>query len=49
VYGYPADLAARIAIDTVRNAVLVPSMIKEVLFCCFSRNDLELYSSFLAV
>ena len=49
VYGYPADLAARIAIDTVRNAVLVPSMFKEVLFCCFSRNDLELYSSFLAV
>jgi O-acetyl-ADP-ribose deacetylase (regulator of RNase III) len=47
VYGYPVDLAARIAIDTVRDVIRESAGIKEVLFCCFSRNDLEVYISLL--
>lgn len=48
VYGYPPELAARVAIDTVRDALRKPSTIEEVLFCCFSRTALLVYETFLA-
>ncbi len=47
VYGYPIELAARIAVDTVRNELAKPATLEEVLFCCFSRRDLEVYESLL--
>jgi O-acetyl-ADP-ribose deacetylase (regulator of RNase III) len=47
VYGYPIDLAARVAIETVRDVVQKPSKIEEVLFCCFSPSDLAVYETFL--
>jgi O-acetyl-ADP-ribose deacetylase (regulator of RNase III) len=47
VYGYPIKPAAQIAVDTVGNAVQKPSTISEVLFCCFSPQDLEVYESLL--
>ena len=47
VYGYPIALAARVAVTTIRNAIGQPSKIEEVLFCCFSQKDLEVYESFL--
>ena len=47
VYGYPFDLAARVAIETVRDAVKKPSTMEEVIFCCFSPNDLAVYESLL--
>jgi O-acetyl-ADP-ribose deacetylase (regulator of RNase III) len=47
VYGYPITLAAGVAVKTIRNAIGQPSKIEEVLFCCFSQKDLEVYESLL--
>lgn len=47
VYGYPIDLAARIAVDTVCNVVQKSSKLEEVIFCCFSPSDLAVYDSIL--
>jgi O-acetyl-ADP-ribose deacetylase (regulator of RNase III) len=47
VYGYPIKLAAGVALKTIRNAIGQPSKIEEVLFCCFSQKDLEVYESLL--
>ena len=45
VYGYPVDLAAGVALDTVRGALATPSSIEEVIFCCFSLGDLAVYEA----
>jgi O-acetyl-ADP-ribose deacetylase (regulator of RNase III) len=47
VYGYPIDLAARVAVETVSEMVRKPSTIEEVIFCCFSPSDLAVYESLL--
>jgi O-acetyl-ADP-ribose deacetylase (regulator of RNase III) len=47
VYGYPIELAARVAVETVRDVVQKPSKIEEVIFCCFSPGDLAVYESLL--
>lgn len=47
VYGYPIDLAARVAVDTVSNIVQKSSKLEEVIFCCFSPSDLAVYESLL--
>ena len=47
VYGYPIKLAATVALETVCNAVQEPSKLEEVLFCCFSADDLTVYESIL--
>jgi O-acetyl-ADP-ribose deacetylase (regulator of RNase III) len=47
VYGYPIDLAARVAVGTARDAFPAASTLEEVVFCCFSRDDLEVYESLL--
>jgi O-acetyl-ADP-ribose deacetylase len=43
VYGYPIELAAQVAVETVRDTVQKLSKINEVIFCCFSPKDLEIY------
>ena len=43
VYGYPTNLAADVAISTVREFLHRPSSIQEVVFCCFSQRDLAIY------
>jgi len=43
IYGYPVDLAARIAISTVRAHVKNHAGIREIVFCCFSSGDLRQY------
>ena len=48
VYGYPIELAAPIAVSTVRSSVGALAAIEEVVFCCFSSNDLALYERALA-
>ncbi|MDR3055618.1 MAG: O-acetyl-ADP-ribose deacetylase [Zoogloeaceae bacterium] len=48
VYGYPPELAAPLAINSARDALKEFSGIQEVLFCCFSREDFELYARLLA-
>ncbi len=47
VYGYPIELAARVAVDTVSEVVQKSPKIEEVIFCCFSPSDLAVYESFL--
>lgn len=48
VYGYPIERAARVAVATVRAAVVEHDGIGEVVFCCFSSSDLAVYTEALA-
>ncbi len=47
IYGYPIDLAAEVAIATVRSATRKFANIQEVVFCCFSDSDLAVYQRLL--
>ncbi len=47
VYGYPVKEAARIAIDTVRKNLPTCPSIEQVVFCCFSDDDLAVYERLL--
>jgi O-acetyl-ADP-ribose deacetylase (regulator of RNase III) len=47
VYGFPADVAAGIAVATVRATVL-PERFDEVIFCCFSAASARLHAEALA-
>ena len=47
IYGYPVELAARIAVDTVRSSLRQFAPIQEVVFCCFSPGDLLVYERVL--
>lgn len=47
VYGYPIESAAKIAVDTVREVVKKSSSLEEVIFCCFSQKDLDIYEACL--
>ncbi|MEA3332033.1 MAG: O-acetyl-ADP-ribose deacetylase [Pseudomonadota bacterium] len=50
VYGYPVELAARIAVDTVRLVMKEYSeVVDEVIFCCFSAGGLVVYEGLLEV
>ena len=46
VYGYPIELAAPLAVATVR-AHLAGTSITDVVFCCFSASDLAVYEESL--
>lgn len=48
IYGYPVELAAGIAVATVRKSVKDVPAIREVVFCCFSAGDLAVYETALA-
>ncbi|WPC03782.1 O-acetyl-ADP-ribose deacetylase [Pseudomonas benzenivorans] len=48
VYGYPVELAARTAVNTVRATLRDLTTIEEVIFCCFSAGDLQVYQRLLA-
>ena len=43
IYGYPIELAADVAVSTVRASLRESAVIHEVIFCCFSTNDLQVY------
>ena len=43
VYGYPIEEAAKIAIRTVRDVMAKDSDAEEVIFCCYSQQDLAAY------
>lgn len=47
VYGYPSEAAAVKAVCTVRSFLLPDTVIEEVLFCCFSPDDLFTYEKLL--
>jgi O-acetyl-ADP-ribose deacetylase (regulator of RNase III) len=47
VYGYPMELAAAIAVRTVRQFVKLDKSLQEIVFCCFSAADYGLYANLL--
>jgi O-acetyl-ADP-ribose deacetylase (regulator of RNase III) len=47
VYGYPVELAAGVAVSTVRGAIQALTSIREVVFCCYSQRDLLVYERLL--
>jgi O-acetyl-ADP-ribose deacetylase (regulator of RNase III) len=47
IYGYPIDLAAKLAVSTVRAALEQLREVEEVIFCCFSQADLAVYEKVL--
>lgn len=48
IYGYPIELAPAIAVAAVREILTDESGIEELLFCCFSDRDLEVYRKVLS-
>jgi O-acetyl-ADP-ribose deacetylase (regulator of RNase III) len=47
IFGYPIELAARVAVATVRSSLGATVSVQEVIFCCFSSSDLQVYESVL--
>lgn len=47
VFGYPIDLAARVAVKAVNGTLSRLSSPIEVVFCCFSKKDRETYEQAL--
>lgn len=47
VYRYPTELAATVAVSTVRAGIAEFAVIEEVIFCCFSQDDLQVYERLL--
>jgi len=43
IYGYPVELAAPLAVATVREVTRARATLEEVVFCCFSAADLAVY------
>ena len=48
IYGYPILEAAQIAVQTVRSFAQSVSQIDEIIFCCYSDHDLQVYRQILA-
>jgi len=47
IYGYPVELAACVAISTVRQSSMQFPSVQEVIFCCYSAEDLSVYEAAL--
>jgi O-acetyl-ADP-ribose deacetylase len=47
IYRYPIDQAARIAVTATREFLREPTGIREVMFCCFTEDDLIVYGRWL--
>jgi len=47
IYGYPIELAATVAVSTVLSSVRELAKMREVIFCCFSPNDLRVFENVL--
>jgi O-acetyl-ADP-ribose deacetylase (regulator of RNase III) len=48
IYGYPIELAADVAVSTVRRSLRDFEGIQEIVFCCFSSGDLAVYQRVIA-
>ncbi|MFO7303879.1 MAG: O-acetyl-ADP-ribose deacetylase [Gammaproteobacteria bacterium] len=46
-YGYPIEHAAEVAVATVREVLPSLPTIQEVIFCCYSGHDLQVYERLL--
>lgn len=49
IYGYPVEAAAQIAVTTARDFLQTTTSLREIIFCCFSTRDLQIYQQLLAV
>lgn len=49
IFGYPIELAARIAIGTVWASIQEFPLIEQAIFCCFSAKDLAVYEKVLEI
>ncbi len=47
IYRYPAQQAAEIAVSTIIDFARTATSLKEIIFCCFSSSDYQVYSSLL--
>jgi len=47
IYGYPIERAATIAVNTVNAYLKQGSLLKEIIFCCFSEEDCHVYKKAL--
>ena len=47
IFAFPPDLAASIVVSTVRDFLAAPTSLNEVVFCCFSEQDLKSYELIL--
>ncbi|HKY72369.1 MAG TPA: O-acetyl-ADP-ribose deacetylase [Nitrospira sp.] len=47
IYGYPIELAAPLAVTTVRQCLGSDARVREVVFCCFTSGDLAVYQKYL--
>lgn len=48
IFGFPLRPAAEIAISTARAFTQSPSSLREVIFCCYSSGDYQLYAELLS-
>lgn len=48
IYGYPVSLAAQVAVTVARSFTEVPTSLQEIVFCCFSQADHEVYELLLS-
>lgn len=48
IFGFPVQPAAEIAIATVRTFTVSPTSLREVIFCCYSSGDYQLYAGLLS-
>ena len=48
IYGFPIELAAQTAVQTMRACALESVLPNEIIFCCFSAQDLAIYQRILA-
>jgi O-acetyl-ADP-ribose deacetylase (regulator of RNase III) len=48
IYGYPIELAAKVAVDTVLLFLTEFDSLEEVIFCCFSAEDLAIYKRLIS-
>lgn len=48
IYGYPTELAAKVAVEAVRDYLSKGKSVTEVVFVCFSSSDLDTYNELLA-
>ena len=47
VYGYPIEAAAEVAVRTVHDYPWKAAPLDDIIFCCFSRRDQEIYETTL--
>ncbi|MEI6421629.1 MAG: O-acetyl-ADP-ribose deacetylase [Lentisphaerota bacterium] len=47
IFAYPIEVAAAIAVQTVREVLIFPCSVNEIIFCCFSETDLRVYVKLL--